>query len=245
MSYFLYPEKLSKGKIFDITGKEARHISLSRRIRVAEKILLQDNEGKRFRGQVVEVSKNNIKIEIEEEIKTPDEPKIEITLFQPLIKEKALDFIIQKTTELGLKNLIIFPSLNSPIDTNKIEKRLDRWNKISEEAAKQSGRVTGLNIKFLNDIDQAILLASTTERVFILDQKGNGGFLDFYKKDKKAFKNISVFLGPEGGLNENEVTKITSLKNCLKIKMGPRTLRADTAALSSVAIIGSIWGDID
>ncbi|MBI3632734.1 MAG: 16S rRNA (uracil(1498)-N(3))-methyltransferase [Candidatus Vogelbacteria bacterium] len=243
MSYFLSRIPLELGVIVELTGDEARHILLSRRIEVGEIIEIQDPNNKRFEAEVIDIDRKSLSIQAISEIKTPEESPLRITVFQALIKEQPLDTIIQKITELGVYALTLFYSENSVERYKDMGKKLGRWRKISEEAAKQSGRVRPVHIEFVSDQITLLTRLDEPEKIFILEPLSGSSFLKFREKNKDL-SNIGILVGPEGGFTAIEVEQFSNLRNAAPIYLGPRILRADTAAISASAIIQSLWGDM-
>jgi 16S rRNA (uracil1498-N3)-methyltransferase len=243
MSYFLSDRPLNVEEIIELTGDEARHILLSRRIEVGEVIEIQGPDHKRFQAEVVDVDRKSLSIQALEEIPVPEESPLSITIFQAFIKEQPLDFIIQKATELGVDKLVLFNSENSIDRFKDMEKKLVRWQKIGEEAAKQSGRIRSVNIEYLDDPKEINNQALDLDYLFLLEPSSKSNFLDIFNKDSGAQK-IGILVGPEGGFTEEEVTEFSKIKNLKTLGMGGRILRADTAAISSSAIVQALWGDL-
>ncbi|TAN57377.1 16S rRNA (uracil(1498)-N(3))-methyltransferase [Patescibacteria group bacterium] len=243
MSYFLSAENLRLGEEIEISGEEAKHIMLSRRIKIGEKINLQGPDEKRFEAEILDLNKKSINLKILQEISTPKEPEAQIILFQALVKEKALEYIIQKCTELGVAKIVIFQSVRAPFSLQDEQKKIGRLKKISQEAAKQCDRVKSPPIEFLQ-FEKILEAAGDLDRFFILDKKGGQTFPQAAQKNNFTLKNIGFFIGPEGGLTRDEILKLSQTKNAAVISMGPRLLRADTAALSALSIIQSLFGDL-
>ncbi|MDO8493469.1 MAG: RsmE family RNA methyltransferase [bacterium] len=242
MSYFLSDKPLQTEEIIELTGDEARHILLSRRMEVGEIIEIQGPDQKRFNAEVVLVDRKSLSIQALEEIPTPKESPLSITIFQALIKEQPLDFIIQKSTELGVDKLFLFNSENSIERFKEIEKKLDRWRKIGEEAAKQSGRVRAVSIEYIDDPKDIYKLASELDHIFLLEPLTKDRFSTWELSSQ--VNKIGILVGPEGGFTEEEVVEFSKIKNVIPISMGPRILRADTAAITSSAIVQALWGDV-
>lgn len=241
MSYFLSAESLEVNKQFEIFGDEARHILFARRIKVGEKIVLQGPDENRFLVEVLSFTKKSIIVRVLEAITSPKEPEVKIVLFQSLISENALDSILQKSTELGVMQIFLFNSRNTPTHlSEKVEAKLGRWKKILQEAAKQSNRLRPPAISFLDNISGVLKEAENLDKVFLLEKTAAKTFQDF---SKEKYKSIGVLVGPEGAFTTEELESFSSLKNIKKIRLGPRVLRADTAAISSAAIVQSLWGD--
>ena len=242
MSYFLAEAPLNVGEIQELTGKEARHILLSRRIEIGEMIEIQGPDGKRFEAEVIDIDRKFLSIQAIQEIETPKESPLKITIFQALIKEQPLDNIIQKLTELGVDTLALFYSQNSVERFKDIEKKLERWKKITEEAAKQSGRVHPIKIEFLKDTDSIFAKATELDQLFLLHPSTNQAFSTWTRSVQ--VDDIGILVGQEGGFTDIEVANFLKLENAVSVSMGPRILRADTAAISSAAIVQSLWGDM-
>ena len=113
MPYFLASENLEIGKELTLTGDEARHILLSHRIKIGEQIKLQGPNGKRFLCEVAATDKKSLTIVIVSSLTVPNEPSVQLILFQAIVSEKALDFIFQKATELGVAKIVLFNSKNT------------------------------------------------------------------------------------------------------------------------------------
>ena len=234
MSYFLNEDPIFIAEPFEIKGEEATHILQSRRIRLGEKIEIQDSEQQRFLCEVTELMRKSLVVVAVEQITPPTEPALELILYQAIIKEKALDFILQKTCELGVKEVRLFESQNAQKKSKKadLEKRIERWQKIALEAAKQSGRVQPSKISIVEAIPQNLPPANT----LIFDCHG----------ERKSIKELTLpegqlnlILGPEGGFTKGELPS-----HYPSYHIGPRVLRADTAALSVIAILQFHLGDL-
>lgn len=243
MSYFLSPTALKTGDIIELTGEEARHILLSRRIEIGEIIEVQGPDLKRLEAEVISIEKRSLSIQALKEIHVPEESPLRITIFQALVKEQPLDLIIQKATELGVDKINLFASKNSNERFKDVDKKLTRWNKIAEEAAKQSGRVRGVSVEYIDDFKKIKDLSVELDRIFLLEPISKKSFLELFEKDRVA-KSIGILVGPEGGFTEDEVGELSKIRNFTPISIGPRILRADTAAVSSSAIVQALWGDI-
>ena len=242
MAYFIYQGVIDSDRPFIISGDEANHIRKSRRIRKEESIHIQDSRFRRFSAQVVGIARHGIELLPQYELPTIPESKLEISLFQALIKEKAIDSIIQKTTELGVSNIFVFGSKYSqvPKDKSILEKKLFRWKKIAQEACKQSDRARPPQLAFigrLSDyIDETKHWNSSDFPVLLLDQSGP----PFSEIELKTPKGCGIVVGPEGGWKGEEI----NFKKTIKVSIGHRVLRADTAAIVSTGILQFLFGDL-
>ncbi len=178
MSYFLANHILKIGTEQTITGEEVVHIAQARRIKVGEHINLQGPDLRRFNTQVITVNRHTITVKVLEEIEPPPEPTLKVILFQALVHEQALDYILQKSTELGAATIVIFPSANTPTQFHgeRLMHKLERWQKITLEAAKQCDRLLPPTIEFLGSFEEATARAQNCSRIFVLDSHGTQTF---------------------------------------------------------------------
>jgi 16S rRNA (uracil1498-N3)-methyltransferase len=237
MSYFLSRKNLTLHKEIEVEGEEAGHILLARRVKVGEKINLQGPNGKRFVSEVVKLNKKSLTVKALEETVVPQEPKVSVTLFQSFVSEKALDFIFQKGTELGLSKIVLFNSVNTATKVTKemFNKKLERWNKILWEAAKQCDRGVIPEITFLQGLDDVMSLAKSFDKVLVMDILGQK------LNVKGQILNAALVVGPEGGFTRSEVDQMKTLVNHQLVSFGSRMLRAETAALAALAVCSNLF----
>jgi len=170
----------------------------------------------------------------DKEILPPKEPDLKITLFQSVVSEKALDFIFQKGTELGVSKIILFNSQNTAVKLSgdKFKSKQERWNKILIESAKQCERGVWPELEFLLDVDQVLSSAKIFDKVFLADISGQP--INHFNRDQ-SWSILSIIIGPEGGFTQEELSKFKSLSNAEVVSLGPILLRAETASLASLA----------
>ena len=205
--------------------------------------MLQGSDEKRFRVQVVFVARHSLTVKAVEEVEVPIEPVFPIALYQALTAEQPLDYILQKSTELGVARIVLFHSAFSPyhFDGQRLVKKIERWRKILQEAAKQSERTHPPEFQWRNDFT-SVLEEMKEGSIFVLDETGTETFMSVAKKQKNLI-SLSLMVGPEGGFSNDELTRLRALQNATIIKMGPRVLRAETAATCAIAIAQLLFGD--
>lgn len=226
--------------------EEHHHLSRVARIKPEEKVWLFDEQGTSYLARVEEIRKNATRLSILEKLDKV-KPKVNITLAQALIKSKKMDIIIQKSTELGITNII--PVITTRVIVKveeKIQKKIERWNKIALEAVKQS------QISFLPSILSPIplkkLIEERHEEKKLLLSENRGKYLrDILIRNSSSELHIEeppssvlILVGPEGGWTEEEEKYI--LKHGYEaVSLGRQILRAETAALCSLALISHFW----
>ena len=227
---------LSVAKTVPLNEAQSHYLLNVMKCKENEKILCFDNKSGEFCAKIAQVSKKQIWLEVIEKTKEFHFVPDIWLLFAPLKKDNT-DFVIQKATELGVKKII--PVITKNTITNHIKK--DRFIAQSIEAAEQSRRVD------LPEISDAISLSSLLQNweedrtLFFMDETLHGKpvFDAFIKHKGKA----AVLCGPEGGFSAEEIENIYK-KNYVKgISLGPRILRAETAAITALACWQAVCGD--
>lgn len=200
------------------------------KLRSGESLILSDGSGKEVRAKIVDITDKGLALEAEQWLQNNNEPKIQVTLFAAILKADHFEVLAQKCTEAGVFQII-------PIVTKrtvKLNLRHDRIQKIIEEAAEQSGRaiVPALGAPLM--FEEALRLVPTFEKSFFLDFDA-----PMHLKDKDSHStNVSLFIGPEGGFDPNEMEQAKKA-GCSLAHLGPLTLRAETAAIISTFILAS------
>ena len=224
MSYFLSPKKITEGNICSFSRDEAGHILLSRRLKIGERFHLQDPVGERYLVELVAVDKRSLSVKPLEQVLVPQELPYRLVLYQAYVAEKALDIILQKATELGVAEIVLYNAKNtaSRLRAEQFSQKAMRWNKILWEAAKQCdrGRVPILN--FQETTEQALRHSAQCDYMVVLNASGK-------RLDPELFNgkiaNVGVVVGPEGGFTADELQTMMNLKNTVCISVAPFMLR--------------------
>lgn len=233
--FFVDNNSIIDNKVF-IYGENANHIINSLRCKIGEKIEISSGDGFDYLCSIEEVLKDKVIAKIIDCFGNESEPNIKITLYQGLPKAEKMELIIQKCVELGIDEIV-------PINTNrtivkldgKEDKKLKRWNKISEVAAKQSRRGKIPKIQPIINFDKAIKEAFKNNLNIIPYEKETKNNIKSIIKNFKG-KNIGVFIGPEGGFSEKEI-ELAINNNIMPITLGKRILRTETAGFITTAIL--------
>lgn len=231
MSYFLATDLLQLNTVSILEGEEAKHLLLSRRIKVGEQIEVQDSNYARFLCTVQKINKKSLEFAPIKKLVTPQEHSTTIVLYQALVAEQALDTIIKKATELGAHGIVIFPAEYSPHSLRP--EKVARWKKIAQEAAKQCGRVRATTIAI--DSFENILGTAITRQTFYLSQHASETVVHSQKIIQRS-KEIAILVGPEGGWSNLEQQRLAS-STAQPLVLSQFVLRADTAAIAALAQI--------
>lgn len=236
-----------------ITDKaDVNHIVKALRVKIGEHIEVSDKVKYEYVTEVIEMDKAQVVCKILEKMISKRESNLAITLFQGIPKSGKMDLIVQKAVELGVQEVV-------PLTTKRIvsvfkdekgqQKKIERWQKISDEAAKQSkrGRLPevgkALSIKELGHVVSNFdILFIAYEKESELGLKSELRKLALNSPDVVERK-IGIVIGPEGGLTENEVTQLVDAGG-VSITLGKRILRTETAGITCIAIVQYELGDL-
>lgn len=218
-----------------LTGENARHIGRSLRMKTGEEVIVCCS-GIDYRCVITGFTEDTVSLNMEEKYVCQAEPDIEVTLFQAVPKLDKLEYIIQKSVELGVSHIV--PVLTKRCISRPSEKdfakKLPRLNKIAEEAAKQSGR------GIIPDVSEIITYKTVCESVKKLDKtfilyEAEGG-KRFNEIDFSGTKSIGLIIGSEGGFDKSEVEEVKKV-GAEQIWLGKRILRCETAPISTLSIL--------
>jgi 16S rRNA (uracil1498-N3)-methyltransferase len=235
--------QIVNGKL-KIKGDEVKHIRKVLRLKAGDEIIVFDGLGKEYEGTIVEEEPASITIKIENIFSSIEDSHLEVTLAQSLLKGEKMDYLIQKATELGIKEIIPFLSSRSVplLEKSRRLKRHHRWEKIAVEASKQCGRGVVPKIETLQDYSEVLQIASPDSLRLILWEREGIKLKDVLARSKEKTK-IFFIIGPEGGFSREEVDE-SKRAGFIVVTLGRRILRAETASLCFLSILQFDRGDI-
>ena len=244
MSKFFVNDENIENNIINITGQDFNHIKNVLRLKVGDNIIVSNGKEIEFDTKIVNFTNNSVEAEILNQHSTQNEPSVKITLFQGLPKSDRMELIIQKAVEIGIYQIV--PVLTErvvvKVDEKNAKKKTERWEKIAEQASKQSGRNIIPEVSTPIAYKDAIRMLETYDLIVIFYEKEQNKTLKelLNNLDKKP-NNIAIFIGPEGGFSESEIELV---KQFNLATLGPRILRTETAGLISTAVILYHMGDL-
>ena len=225
----------------NIIGEDVKHIKNVLRMKENEEILICNIDTCENYKCIISLFENeSIKCKILSKESYNTEPNIQITIFQGLPKAEKMEFIIQKCTEIGASEFVpvIMNRCIVKIDNKNENKKIDRWQKIAESAAKQSGRSAIPKVENVINFQKLCQLVEKYDIVLVAYEKEIENTLknEISKLNKNNLK-IGLVIGPEGGIEEEEVNKLKQTGAKI-ITLGKRILRTETASiyLSSILI---------
>jgi 16S rRNA (uracil1498-N3)-methyltransferase len=221
-----------------IAEEKARYLVSVLRCKAGDDLIIFNKQGRCFRTALVKVEKKEVIAEVLEEFPCDAESPIHLTLVQSLLKGEKMDLVIQKTTELGVSDILPVVSERSQIkDTRKTV----RWRKIAEEASRQSGRSV---VPAVHDpVRFRDFLLSENRKGIIFYEEGGVKLSEAVSSLGTHISSLIIVIGPEGGFSEEEI--IAALGKGFQVaSLGKRILRAETAAISAVSLVQFLLGDM-
>jgi 16S rRNA (uracil1498-N3)-methyltransferase len=244
MARFYVPQPWIEKGMMRVRGNEVRHIRKVLRLRSGDKIVVFNGSGKEYEGTIVEEDPSSIVIIIQNILSSKRESLLEIILAQSMLKGEKMDILIQKATELGVKEMITFFSSRSVpfLEKSKRLKRNQRWERIAIEASKQCGRGFVPIIKPPQDYFEILQIPSPNDLRLILWEREGIRLKEILDGSTIKTKVFSI-IGPEGGFSEKEIDQAKNM-GFIPVTFGGRILRSETAGLSLLSILQYEWGDM-
>lgn len=241
MQKFFVEGNQIENNIIYIQGTDVNHISNVLRLDKKEKIqICNKNTLENYIVEIEEIQKEKIITNIVEKLQTTVEPNVEIHLYQGLPKADKMELIIQKTTELGIYKIIPIDMTRCVVklDEKDTKKKIERWQKIAEGAAKQSKR------DIIPKIENKVKLKDLTDKIkeydiFIVayEEETTKTLKQVLKKlENKNNYKIGILIGPEGGIDSKEI-EILKENGAVITTLGKRILRTETAPIAMVSNI--------
>lgn len=226
---FYYNGEIFEGSNIVLEDEEFHHLANVMRARIGDSVCIFNGNGNFYFGKITQINKKNAEIHINSVQKSENEPKIQLTIYQALAKGDKLSLVMQKITEIGASNLVLFESDFCDVKSNTGKQ--DRLDSISVSASKQCGRATIVKTTGIFDIKQCANQIKNYDAFFVAYEAEDGQTLSNYLiKNKDNLKNIAIMIGAEGGFSEKEIT--TLKENGAKIvSLGNRILRTETASI--------------
>lgn len=246
MPKFFVDQTAIKENMIEVVGNNFNHIKNVLRLSVDDEIIINDGQGYDYKCIISTMDQNGICASIKEKLESTAEPFTKITLFQSLIKGEKMEWVIQKAVEIGVHEIVPLLTTRCVVKLEgdkKIAAKIDRWNKIAEAAAKQSGRGVVPVVHKPLEMDKAIQY---------IENHDLKGFIPYEKESELGMRGVlqsqscerfGILIGPEGGFTEEEVTMALS-HQIQPITLGKRILRSETASLVALTSILYEMGEL-
>lgn len=219
-----------------LTGSDANHIGRSLRMRTGEAVTVCCN-GTDYYCTIGSITADTVYLDLVEKHRCAAEPNIEVTLFQAVPKLDKLEYIIQKSVELGVSRIVPVLTrrcVSRPDEKDFEKKKLPRLNKIAEEAAKQSGRGIIPEVTSMVRLKEALSMMEKLDMTVLLYEEEGG--CSFGEVDFEGAKSVGLFIGSEGGFDREEAESAVKI-GAKQVWLGKRILRCETAPITALSIL--------
>jgi 16S rRNA (uracil1498-N3)-methyltransferase len=230
---------LSSGAHCEIDGSAANHIMRVLRLRNGDDLTVFDGRGGEFAARVDSIRKDVVFVDVREHRAIERESSLQLTLAQGVSRGERMDLVIQKATELGVHRLVPVLTERSVVklDAKQAERKHQHWRGIAIAACEQCGRNTLPVLDAPTSLYDFLRHTPGTARRLLLSPEG-----DLRVRTLSAAGAITLLIGPEGGLSENEQDAAVTA-GFERVILGPRILRTETAALAALATLQGQLGD--
>jgi 16S rRNA (uracil1498-N3)-methyltransferase len=220
---------------------DAHYLGTVLRLGKGEQVTVFNGRGEERRATIDRLDRQRAELSLGARLTALPEPTLETTLIQALPKNDAMDLIVQKATELGVRRIYAVKTDHSVVrlDASRAERRLAHWRKIAQSACEQSGRHLPPLIQAYASLAECIAGVPDGALRIALDPHAPtiGHALPH------SVNKVCLLVGPEGGFSAADLAQISAAR-FTALRLGPRTLRAETAAITACAFAALRWGDL-
>jgi 16S rRNA (uracil1498-N3)-methyltransferase len=244
MKRFYHPDTLELQQMTNLSDVAAHHASNVMRLKISDKIILFNNDVYDYVAEIIRINKKNVEVIIQSKIANHKNSALDIKLIQSISSNEKMDWIIQKSVELGVSTIIPVYSERSIIKLkdDRAEKKLSHWKQIIQSACEQCGRSKVPEIfvpKKLDTFWSNENISAKEHLKLILSPLAQHSLNSISMASPSS---VDIMIGPEGGFANEEI--ICAEKNgFIPINLGPRILRTETAPLTMLSLLQYKYGD--
>jgi 16S rRNA (uracil1498-N3)-methyltransferase len=234
-----YPHSLQVEQIVSLTDQAANHLRNVLRAEINDTCILFNGDGCEYQATISALNKKVVHVKIIKATECPRQSPLAIHLGQAISRGEKMDWVIQKSTELGVREItpLITERCNVRLDVERWEKKRQHWQAVAISACEQSGRTDIVTVHAPQLLNTWLQTSFTGTRLMLEPS----AVLDFGKITKAT--NIQLLIGSEGGFTDNELQCATTI-GFIGVQLGPRILRSETAPIVAMSILQHLFGDL-
>jgi 16S rRNA (uracil1498-N3)-methyltransferase len=232
-------EPLATGREQQLGTAAAAHVSRVLRLRTGDELTLFDGRGGEYAATIIAASRTAVRVRVREHRPIERESPLRITLVQGISRGERMDWVIQKATELGVAAIVPAVTEHSVVKLNasQARKKHEHWYAIAVSACEQSGRNRLPELSFPRALRQWLAEAPRNGSRVLLDPSAERGLATIGR-----VAALTLLIGPEGGLAAGE-RELAVKQGFLSMRVGPRVLRTETAAIAAISALQAMFGD--
>lgn len=240
ISRIYHPDVLQVEQELELAPDACHHVANVLRAKAGQPVVLFNGDGSEYSGEIVDVSKRKVVVQIDAKLSINIESPLTIHLGQGISRGERMEIVLQKSVELGVSQItpLITERCGVKLDPQRWQKKHLQWQKIVWAACEQSGR---------NVIPQLNMPMDFRDWI---NQSTHQLRLTLHPRAEKSFRHIAMdqhgarlLIGPEGGFSDQELYQ-TEQAGFQSVQLGPRVLRTETAAIAAITALQAIFGDL-
>ncbi|MFZ3080021.1 MAG: RsmE family RNA methyltransferase [Bellilinea sp.] len=238
MHRFFVPPDAFQDETISFPAETAHQILRVLRLRVGDTVIVLDNLGGQYRVELTLVSSEQVRGRVIDKTLAEGEPPVHLSMYLCLTQREKFEWMLQKCTEVGATEFTPILSNRSLVqDKHTYENKHSRWERIIQEAAEQSGRGKIPRLNLPSDYAAAVETAKAKNDICLVAwEEENTLRLPSALQGVPTGANLTLLIGPEGGLSVEEVDQAVRI-GWKAVGLGPRILRMETAAIVSAALV--------
>ncbi len=236
-----YPACLNSGRLIELEGQAAVYLARVLRLRAGNALVLFNGEGGEFAARLLEVGRRSVRIEVGERSLREMESPLQLVLAQGISRGERMDYTVQKAVELGVSRIVPLETARTTVNLagERRAKRLAHWQGVVVSACEQCGRNRVPPVEPVRGLDG-----------WLAEVVGQPGLkLALHHRAEASLAGlpppsgpVTLLIGPEGGLSESEIEAAVGC-GFRPLRLGPRVLRTETAAVAAMSVLQWLWGD--
>lgn len=236
--FFVEKNNIKESTIIITDPEDIKHISKVLRLQVDEWLEISDGEKYEYVGRIMNISNKAVEVAIVNKSMFLREPVTKVTLYQGIPKQSKMDYIVQKSVELGVSEIVpVFTKRTVVQDKGNFHKKIDRWQRIALGASKQCRRGIVPIVKETRTYEEVLQAFQEQQLILLLNESENEiKIKDILRKEENSKKSIAIIIGSEGGFSEDEVNRAIKA-GAVSVSLGKTILRTETAGAVALAVI--------
>lgn len=232
---------LASGSEVDLPAAGAYHVARVLRLRAGAPLIVFDGNGGEYHADIVRVDGDAVSVKLTQHVPGTAESSLRVTLVQGVSRSERMDWTLQKATELGIAAIAPVLCARSVVrlDEKQALKKQGHWRGIVVGACEQCGRNRVPNVAAPVSLKHYLANAKKEGLRLVLSPSAPGSLAGLTSLPTK----VELLIGPEGGLDDDELTAACNA-GFMPVRLGPRVLRTETAAVVALSVLQALWGDL-